>query len=82
LSADYALKKLNNFNISRDETIVVEKRINVKKELIKNLDDKHLNQPNLSFVDYFLSVLKKPHISGSKCNTVPQVFFFCLKVNF
>lgn len=76
MSADYALKKLNNFNISRDETIVVEKRINVKKELIKNLDDKHLNQPNLSFVDYFLCVLKKPHISGSKCSTVPQVFFF------
>ena len=76
LSADYALKKLNNFKITPDEVVAVNKRIDVKKELIKNLEEKHLNQPNVSFADYFMNILKKPQISIPKAITASQVCFF------
>lgn len=58
LFADHAFQKFNKLKLPTNEMILVVKRMDVKKELIKNMNEKQLNQPNVSFAEYFLNVLE------------------------
>ena len=66
LSANYALEKLNKFKTSssRYDTITLEKKIDIRQELIKKLDENN-SKSSLSYVEYFLSQLKNQPTSIS-----------------
>ena len=83
LFADHAFQKFNKLKLPTNEMILVVKRMDVKKELIKNMNEKQLNQPNVSFAEYFLNVLENQTntdtISGplvQLSDPLAQVVFF------
>lgn len=60
LSADYAYQKLNRFKTSssRYDSVIVEKRIDLKRELLQKLS--LVKQENIPYYDYFIAQLNKP----------------------
>lgn len=74
LCTNYAFEKLNKFKTSssRYDSIVLEKTINIRQELINKLNEKTGKSENLSYEEYFLSQLvKKPTISDQPSEKVP-----------